>query len=326
MKPLSTRGVRRGPARPRRPRRHHRCRHAPRQRRRPPRRPVHQAEPSARHHRHLRLQVDRRDDPRPERQSADQPGRQQDREVQPERHLPVQHRPERRRASPTWPTGSSSARCGWSPAATSSRTTRSSARTGASARTERLDRHHGRHRDDHHLQAVDAPDRAASPAAARPSSASVTTRSSSTCRASSSSRSSSWPARPTSGVLLGGFTGTDTFAGTNVSSIAIEVPNARLGGTGQTVGVWGTVLYKQNGIYHQVERMGRPAINTVFNNTNAEKEAANRLRPSDDRAFDKDNVIATLERDRQRPRDATRRRTTATPRSPAWRTSCCPTP
>ena len=40
--------------------------------------------------------------------------------------------------------------------------------------------------------------------------------------------------------------------------------------------------------------MGRPAINTVFNNTNAEKEAANRLRPTDDRAFDRDNVIATM--------------------------------
>ncbi len=39
-------------------------------------------------------------------------------------------------------------------------------------------------------------------------------------------------------TLLGGFTGTDTFAGTNVSSIAIEVPNARLGGTGTTIGVW----------------------------------------------------------------------------------------
>jgi hypothetical protein len=40
--------------------------------------------------------------------------------------------------------------------------------------------------------------------------------------------------------------------------------------------------------------MGRPAINTVFNNTAAEKEAANRLRPSDDVAFDRDNVIAVL--------------------------------
>jgi len=95
-------------------------------------------------------------------------------------------------------------------------------------------------------------------------------------------------------TLLGGFTGTDTFAGTNVSSIAIEVPNARLGGTGKTIGVWATVLVKSNGTYQQIERMGRPAINTVFNNTAAEKEAANRLRPSDDRAFDRDNIIATL--------------------------------
>ena len=95
-------------------------------------------------------------------------------------------------------------------------------------------------------------------------------------------------------TLLGGFTATDTFAGTNVSSIAIEVPNSRIGGTGTTVGVWGTVLVKSHGIYQQVERMGRPAINTVFNNTNAEKEAANRLRPTDDRALDRDNVIATL--------------------------------
>lgn len=95
-------------------------------------------------------------------------------------------------------------------------------------------------------------------------------------------------------VLLGGFTGTDTFAGTNVSSIAIEVPNIRLGGTGRTIGVWATVLEPVHGVYQQVERMGRPAINTVFNNTAAEKEAANRLRPSDDRAFDRANVIATF--------------------------------
>ena len=102
------------------------------------------------------------------------------------------------------------------------------------------------------------------------------------------------------GVLLGGFTGVDTFKGTNVSSIAIEVPNARLGGTGHTVGIWATVLQRSHGVYQQVERMGRPAINTVFNNTNAEKEAANRLRPSDDRSFDRDNVIA--DDDRHRPR------------------------
>ena len=97
------------------------------------------------------------------------------------------------------------------------------------------------------------------------------------------------------GVLLGGFTGKDTFAGTNVTTIAIEVPNNKIGGTGKTVGLWGAVSRKLAlGNYEQVDRMGRPAINTVFNNTQAEKEAANRLRPSDDRAFDLDNVVGVL--------------------------------
>lgn len=96
-------------------------------------------------------------------------------------------------------------------------------------------------------------------------------------------------------VLLGGFTGTDTFAGTNVTSIAIEVPNAYLGGSGRTVGVWATASLPAGGGYMQVERVGRPAINTVFNNTNAEKEAANRLKPSSDRAFDRDNVLNVLD-------------------------------
>jgi len=97
------------------------------------------------------------------------------------------------------------------------------------------------------------------------------------------------------GVLLGGFTGIDTFAGTNVTSIAIEVPNLRLGGTGHTVGFWATTALPGGGGYAQVERMGRPAINTVFNNTNAEKEAANRLKPNADRAFDRDNVKNVLD-------------------------------
>lgn len=96
------------------------------------------------------------------------------------------------------------------------------------------------------------------------------------------------------GVLTGGFTGMDTFAGTNISSIAIEVPNARLGGSGRTVGYWATTSLPAGGGFVQVERMGRPAINTVFNNTNAEKEAANRLSPHDDRRFDRDNVLAVL--------------------------------
>jgi hypothetical protein len=97
------------------------------------------------------------------------------------------------------------------------------------------------------------------------------------------------------GVLLGGFTGSDTFAGTNISSIVLELPNARLGGTDRTVGVWATTSNRVNGKYVQVERMGRPAINTVFNHTNADKEAANRRAPAGDRAADRARVVGVLQ-------------------------------
>ena len=97
------------------------------------------------------------------------------------------------------------------------------------------------------------------------------------------------------GVLLGGFTGSDTFAGTNNSSIVLELPNARLGGAGRTVGVWATTSNRVNGHYVQVERMGRPAINTVFNHTSGDKEAANRRGPAGDRAADRDRVVGVLQ-------------------------------
>ena len=105
------------------------------------------------------------------------------------------------------------------------------------------------------------------------------------------------------GTLLGGFTGADTFAGTNVSAIALWVPNAYLGGTGRHIGIWATTSYHTPTGWEQVDRVGRPAINTVFNGlnvpltstlNNAQKEAFNRLRPTDDRAVARDNVIAVL--------------------------------
>ena len=97
------------------------------------------------------------------------------------------------------------------------------------------------------------------------------------------------------GELLGGFTGADTFAGTNITSIVLNLPNTKLGWTGKTIGVWATTAIRQSGQWVQVERMGRPAINTVFNHTNAEKEAANRLSPIDDRAVDRQNVLGVLD-------------------------------
>ncbi len=94
--------------------------------------------------------------------------------------------------------------------------------------------------------------------------------------------------------LLDGFTGVDTFAGTNVTSIVLALPNGMLGGTGRTVGVFATTSIQGPTGFVQVDRMGRPAINTIFNNTKAEKEADNRLSPNADRATFHDNVVAVF--------------------------------
>jgi hypothetical protein len=105
------------------------------------------------------------------------------------------------------------------------------------------------------------------------------------------------------GELLGGFTAADTFAGTNVLSIALKLPNDKLGGTGNSIGVWAATSVRSNGGWRQVDRMGRPAINTVFNGLllpsssdyNAlEKDAFNFQRPSNDRSTTTDNVTTVL--------------------------------
>ena len=105
------------------------------------------------------------------------------------------------------------------------------------------------------------------------------------------------------GTLLGGFTGTDTFAGTNVLSIAIRLPDARLGGSGNSIGVFATTSTPSNGGWRQIDRVGRPAINTVFNGlilpgtsdyNGLEKDAFNAQRPSADRSTTTDNVKTVL--------------------------------
>ncbi len=94
--------------------------------------------------------------------------------------------------------------------------------------------------------------------------------------------------------LLSCFTGTDTFAGTNVSSIVIRLPNSKLGGTGAHVGVWATTAIKTTTGYQRIDRMGRPAINTVFNITDGEKDLQNLVNPTDDRSTMKDTTVAVL--------------------------------
>jgi Domain of unknown function (DUF4331) len=58
------------------------------------------------------------------------------------------------------------------------------------------------------------------------------------------------------------WTGADTFAGKNVLSIALEVPNYMLG-AGPMIGVWATVSVRRDGTFVQVERDGHPSMNPI---------------------------------------------------------------
>ena len=67
---------------------------------------------------------------------------------------------------------------------------------------------------------------------------------------------------PTSGTPPG--SNCDFFAGLNTNAMVLEVPNDSIGAT--NIGVWGTTSYWEGGAWHKADQMGRPAINTVFNN------------------------------------------------------------
>lgn len=87
------------------------------------------------------------------------------------------------------------------------------------------------------------------------------------------------------------FTGDDFFGDKNVFGIVLEVPNTVFGATG--IGVWGRVLVPADRVMQQVERMGRPAINTVFMKGH-DKVGFNQSEPSEDFAQYSDNVIGVL--------------------------------
>ncbi|HJP89381.1 MAG TPA: DUF4331 family protein [Candidatus Limnocylindrales bacterium] len=57
---------------------------------------------------------------------------------------------------------------------------------------------------------------------------------------------------------------TDFFAPLNTNAVVIEVPDDALGST--HIGVWGSTWYSADGTWNKADQMGRPAINTVFNN------------------------------------------------------------
>jgi hypothetical protein len=81
---------------------------------------------------------------------------------------------------------------------------------------------------------------------------------------------------------------TDFFADFNVNAIVLELPDRKVGGE---VGIWGETW--QRGSNDRIDRMGRPAINTVFN-SGADKDAFNRTGPYWDRRDFGDNVVNVL--------------------------------
>jgi hypothetical protein len=95
----------------------------------------------------------------------------------------------------------------------------------------------------------------------------------------------------------------DTFAGQNVSSIVIELPSTLLTGNGDSsIGVWATTNVGED----QIDRMGRPAINTVFIPNNpippdravdgkaSLKTTFNHGQPVDDQMSFRSEVVDTL--------------------------------
>jgi hypothetical protein len=96
---------------------------------------------------------------------------------------------------------------------------------------------------------------------------------------------------------------TDFFLGLNVNAMVLQVPNAALGGT--HIGVWGATTFWNGSGWMAADQVGRPAINTVFNNSlvdpnaGTDKNRFNATPPSQQRmAFGgqfKANVVATLE-------------------------------
>lgn len=88
---------------------------------------------------------------------------------------------------------------------------------------------------------------------------------------------------------------TDFFAGLNTLAIIVEVPDAALG---RHIGVWATTEQWIGGQWVGRDQMGRPAINTVFNHTAADKEQFNVTPPSQQATVDggkfRTNVKNTL--------------------------------
>jgi hypothetical protein len=75
------------------------------------------------------------------------------------------------------------------------------------------------------------------------------------------------------------FTGDDTFAGKNILSMALEVPNELLG-SGAEIALWCTTSVRRDGELVQVDRYGNPSFNPFF--VDELKNQFNAGHPADD--------------------------------------------
>ncbi|MGQ0826678.1 MAG: DUF4331 family protein [Actinomycetota bacterium] len=88
-----------------------------------------------------------------------------------------------------------------------------------------------------------------------------------------------------------GGVGTNFFAGLNVTAIVLEIPKSAITDGDSTTGIWARTTDSR---WQTIDRMGRPAINTVFNTTDADKDAFNAGEPANDQANFRANVVGTL--------------------------------
>jgi len=84
------------------------------------------------------------------------------------------------------------------------------------------------------------------------------------------------------------------FAGTNVQTIVLEVPDAALGAA--DIGFWGrTVLATDAGGWRPINRCAQPLMNTLFHPADSElADRYNANRPADDRALHGPRVVALV--------------------------------
>ena len=86
------------------------------------------------------------------------------------------------------------------------------------------------------------------------------------------------------------FTGADFFAGLDVTAIILEIPSVELNGATSNIAVWATTTEGTT----QIDRIGRPAINTVLISGDANKDLFNAGTPDNDFSVFGNDVNAVI--------------------------------